>query len=116
MHYLYYIFRRFYTSIPIKTSKENIEVSTMSGLCITLLFNVLAVVEVICQGLEIKSAEIMLAVYLTITLLMIVVLGSYYTEERIEIIMEEYKGYSYKLSLLLYVVSSFFLFVLVARG
>lgn len=57
MHYLYYIFCRFYTSIPIKTSKENIEVSTMSGLCITLLFNVLAVVEVICQGLEIKISR-----------------------------------------------------------
>lgn len=93
--------------MPFVKSKENIETSAMSGLGLGLVINSLTVLEAFMFCINIDSKEVLLWAYLAVCILNIIIVGVYYSQDKVQDILHKYKGKKYALSLVLYVLISF---------
>ena len=107
MDYLYYAFYFFASSIPFVKGKENIETAAMSNLGLGLVINSLTVLEVFMFCINIDSKEVLLWAYLAVCTFNVIIVGVYYSDDKVQDILHRYKGKKYARNLVLYVLISF---------
>ena len=81
----------------------------MSGLGLTLVINSLTLLEVFMFCVNINSEDVVLCAYVAVCILNTIIITVYYSEDRVQDILNRYKGRKYGFNLVLYILISFFL-------